>query len=58
MSESQRVPKPNRRRVHCTLTPKTFEKLTDWAVSDQKGIGNMIDDVVAFAAKNGFRDED
>lgn len=47
----------NRVRFSATLNPLTAEKLGDWADEDCKHPSYVLDDVVAFAAKNGFRDE-
>ncbi len=55
-NEPRKSPRANRIKVSYTLNPMTEMKLKEWAVDDYKSVSHMIDDVVAFAAKNGFRD--
>ena len=46
---------PNRVKFSATLNPLTAEKLARWAEEDCKPPSHVVDDVVAFAADNGFR---
>ena len=49
--------KPNREKVSYTLKPLTDDLIRKWAGEDQESQGRIIDDVVAFAVRKGFRDD-
>ena len=57
LEEPRKRPTANRERVSWTMKPATLELLEKWAEAESESVSRIVDMVVAFAARKGFRDE-
>lgn len=46
-----------RPKLSTSLNQRTDALLRKWAREDRKPVSTMLDDVIVFANRNGFRDE-